>query len=76
MSRFPQAAPDADGVPVDHTLASIGRDSVGVAGGLLESMGLWPFTTQLGWTAAQFDTFMQQVRAELQDVNLRLYFPM
>jgi len=45
-------------------------------GELLESLGLWPLTTDLGWTKAQFDYLMTQVRAELQDVRLKLYIEM
>ncbi|KAI4923403.1 hypothetical protein J4E85_008441 [Alternaria conjuncta] len=53
--------------------ASIGRDSVEMIGDLLESLGLWPFTSKLGWTAARFEDLMQEVRAELQNVELNLY---
>lgn len=49
------------------------RPSVQMIGDLLESLGLWPFTSKLGWTAARFEDLMQDVRAELQDVGLNLY---
>lgn len=45
-------------------------------GDLLESLGLWPFTADLGWTTAQFDYLMSEVRAELQAVELKLYIDM
>lgn len=45
-------------------------------GDLLESLGLWPFTSTLGWTAAQFDSLMEEVRTELQNVDLKLYIEM
>ncbi|KAF1946879.1 hypothetical protein EJ02DRAFT_418224 [Clathrospora elynae] len=60
----------------DATKASIGRDSVAMVGDLLESLGLWPFTSKLGWTAAQFDYLMWEVRAELQTLELKLYINM
>ena len=47
--------------------------SVQMIGDLLESLGLWPFTSKLGWTAARFEDLMQEVRAELQNVELNLY---
>lgn len=46
---------------------------VQVIGDLLESIGLWPFTAELGWTAAQFDHLMGEVREELENVELKLY---
>ncbi|KAH7070990.1 S-adenosyl-L-methionine-dependent methyltransferase [Paraphoma chrysanthemicola] len=60
----------------DPVLAGIGRDSVGLVGDLLDSLGLWPFTAHLGWTASRFNDLIQQVRAELQNVELQLYLPM
>jgi hypothetical protein len=45
-------------------------------GDLLESLGLWPFTSTLGRTAAEFDSLMEEVRTELQDVSLKLYIEM
>lgn len=45
-------------------------------GGLLESLGIWPFTADLGWTAAQFDYLMREIRAELSNVDLNLYIDM
>ncbi|KAH3915432.1 hypothetical protein HBI56_166380 [Parastagonospora nodorum] len=59
----------------DPTQAGIGRDAICVVGDLLESLGLWPFTAYLGWTAAQFDFLIQEVRLELQDTELNLYLP-
>lgn len=47
-----------------------------MVGDLLESLGLWPFTVDLGWTVAQFDLLMTEVRRELQDVDLKLYIDM
>lgn len=66
----------ADLLHADPMLAEIGRDAVGVVGDLLESLGLWPFTASLGWTAAQFDHLIQEVRLELQNTELKLYLPM
>ncbi|KAH8709957.1 S-adenosyl-L-methionine-dependent methyltransferase [Phaeosphaeriaceae sp. PMI808] len=60
----------------DPVQASIGRDAVGVVGDLLESLGLWPFTAYLGWTIAQFDHLIRQVRVELHNSELKLYLPM
>lgn len=45
-------------------------------GDLLESLGIWPFTAELGWTAAQFDHLMGQVRQELGNMDLKLYIEM
>ena len=45
-------------------------------GELLESLGIWPFTADLGWTAAQFDYLMREIRAELQNLELKLYIDM
>jgi len=56
--------------------ASIGREAVDMCGDLLESLGLWLFTTQLGWTVEKFDHLMREVRAELVNDALRLYLPM
>lgn len=47
-----------------------------MVGDLLDSLGLWLFTADLGWTAAQFDYLMQEVRAELQTTELRPYIDM
>ena len=66
----------ADGLYTDPVQAGIGRDAVIVVGDLLESLGLWPFTAYLGWTTAQFDYLIQEVRLELQDTELNLYLPM
>lgn len=43
---------------------------------LLESLGLWPFTGNLGWTGAQYDFLMREVRSELQNDDLKLYMDM
>lgn len=43
---------------------------------LLESLGLWPFTANLGWTAAQYDDLMSEIRSELQNEDLKLYIDM
>lgn len=80
-SLFTAASPicnviQADHVSVDPRLADIGRDAVALVGDLLESLGLWPFTAQLGWTAAQFDYLIRDVRTELQNNDLRLYLPL
>ena len=61
---------------IDPVKAQIGRDSVSMVGDLLEALGIWPFTTDLGWTAAQFDQLMEEVRAELQNAELKLYIDM
>lgn len=45
-------------------------------GDLLEAISLWPFTADLGWTAAQFEYLMGEVRSELQDSTLKLYMDM
>lgn len=47
-----------------------------MVGDLLESLGLWPFTADLGWTIAQYEYLMAEVRAELQRVDLKLYIDM
>ncbi|KAJ4362955.1 hypothetical protein N0V83_010072 [Neocucurbitaria cava] len=60
----------------DPIKAEIGRDSVVMIGELLESLGIWPFTADLGWTAAQFDYLMREIRAELQNLELKLYMDM
>ena len=60
---------------LDAVQASIGRDSVWMVGELLDSLAIWPFVEHLGWTAAQVETLMQGVRAELEDESLRLYIP-
>jgi hypothetical protein len=66
----------AESSSADPIQASIGRDAIGVVGDLLESLGLWPFTAHLGWTSAQFNYLMRQVREELQNIELKLYLPM
>jgi hypothetical protein len=45
-------------------------------GDLLESLGVWPFTSVLGQTVAQFESLMQDIRTELRDTNLKLYVNM
>ena len=47
-----------------------------MVGDLLDSLGLWPFTQHLGWTAAQFDELIDAVRLELRNLELKLYLPM
>ncbi|KAF5845435.1 hypothetical protein GGP41_003021 [Bipolaris sorokiniana] len=54
----------------------MGEEAIDVIGDLLESIGLWPFTAELGWTAAQFDHLMGEVREELENVELKLYMEM
>jgi hypothetical protein len=49
---------------------------VSMCGDLLELLGLWPFTAQLGWTAEQFDRLIREARTELENDGLRLYLPM
>jgi hypothetical protein len=68
--------PYTDSRLIDPIQARIGRDAVDFVGDLLASLGLWPFTSHLGWAVAQFDYLIQQVREELQDVELKLYLPM
>jgi hypothetical protein len=60
----------------DPVQAAIGRDAVEMVGDLLESLGLWPFVAQLGWSAAQFEYLLREVRMELQNDELKLYLPM
>lgn len=57
----------------DPVKASIGRDAALMIADLLESLGLWPFTGNLGWTGAQYDFLMREVRSELQNDDLKLY---
>ena len=59
----------------DPIKASVGKDTVGMMGDLLESLGLWPLTHQLNWTAAQFNRLIDEVRSELQNNELKLYVP-
>lgn len=61
------------GWPADPAKANMGEEAIDVIGDLLESIGLWPFTAELGWTAAQFDHLMGEVREELENVELKLY---
>ena len=44
-------------------------------GDLLESLSLWPLTQRLNWTAAEFIQLISEVRAELQNNELKLYVP-
>ncbi|KAH7359517.1 S-adenosyl-L-methionine-dependent methyltransferase [Pyrenochaeta sp. MPI-SDFR-AT-0127] len=81
QSGYRDVAVEIEHLPIgswhsDPIKASIGRDSVAMIGDLLESLGLWPFTADLGWTAAQFDYLMREVRTELQAVDLKLYIDM
>ncbi|EUC43111.1 hypothetical protein COCMIDRAFT_7404 [Bipolaris oryzae ATCC 44560] len=64
------------GWPADPAKANMGEEAIDIIGDLLESIGLWPFTAELGWTAAQFDHLMGEVREELEDVELKLYMEM
>ncbi|KAF2850477.1 S-adenosyl-L-methionine-dependent methyltransferase [Plenodomus tracheiphilus IPT5] len=61
---------------LDPVKSSIGRDAVMMIADLLESLGLWPFTANLGWTAAQYDQLMEEIRMELQNTELKLYMDM
>jgi uncharacterized membrane protein len=45
-------------------------------GALLESLSVWPFTSELGLTAVQFENLMKEVRIELQNADLKLYVHM
>jgi hypothetical protein len=47
-----------------------------VIGDLLESLGIWPFTSELDWTVVQFDSLMKEVRTELENLDLKLYMNM
>jgi hypothetical protein len=47
-----------------------------MVGDMLESLGLWPFTQHLGWTAARFAELIDAIRVELQNPGLKLYLPM
>lgn len=60
---------------VDPVKASIGRDAVAMMGDLLESLSLWPLTQQLNYTVTDFQRLMSEVRAELQNKELKLYVP-
>ncbi|KAF2661943.1 S-adenosyl-L-methionine-dependent methyltransferase [Lophiostoma macrostomum CBS 122681] len=60
----------------DPARAAVGRDNVDVVGELLDSLAIWPFTEQLGWTAAQVQTLTAAARAEIRDASLKLYIPM
>lgn len=44
-----------------------------MVGELLDSLGTWPLTEVLGWTAAQVQALMDRARSELQDVRLKLH---
>ncbi|KAL6710944.1 hypothetical protein ACN47E_006819 [Coniothyrium glycines] len=58
---------------LDPTKAQIGQQAVEMVGDLLDSLGVWPFTANLGWSAAQFEYLMHEVRAELANTRLKLY---
>ena len=60
----------------DPVKTSVGRDSIGMMGDLLESLGLWPLTQQLNWTVAQFSRLIDEIRSEFQNNELKLYVPM
>lgn len=57
----------------DPEEANLGRESVTMIGSLLESLGTWPFTSELGWSVAQYDQLIEEVRAELENLDLKLY---
>ncbi|KAF1832534.1 S-adenosyl-L-methionine-dependent methyltransferase [Decorospora gaudefroyi] len=57
----------------DAVKASLGRRCVAMIGDMLESLGIWPFTSKLGWTAGQFEHLMAEVRTELEDLDMKLY---
>ena len=59
----------------DPVKSSVGKDTVGMMGDLLESLGLWPLTQQLNWTNAQFNRLISEIRLELQNNELKLYVP-
>lgn len=44
-------------------------------GDLLESLSLWPLTQQLNYTLTEFQRLMNDVRAEFQNRELKLYVP-
>ncbi|KAI8938438.1 hypothetical protein NX059_004331 [Plenodomus lindquistii] len=57
----------------DPSKSSIGAEAVTMIADLVESLGIWPFTTILGWSAAQYEYLMTEVRSELQNADLKLY---
>jgi hypothetical protein len=61
-------------VPAEYLLTAHLRDKV--IGDLLESLGILPFISELDWTAAQFDSLMEEVRTELANLDLKLYINM
>jgi hypothetical protein len=63
---------------LDPAKARIGRDNVPLVAELLDSLSVYHFAARLGpdWTFVQVQTLMNMVRAELQDVSLKLYIPM
>jgi hypothetical protein len=40
---------------------------------MVESHAVWLFTHTLGWTAEQFQWFVDKIRGELDQNNLKLY---
>jgi hypothetical protein len=63
-------------IATDPAKAAVGRDNVDVVSELLDSFAIWPFTEQLGWTAAQVQILTDAARAEIRDASLKLYIPM
>jgi hypothetical protein len=62
-------------ITADPVKANMGKDTVGMMGDLLESLGLWPLTHQLSWTVAQYDRLISEIRSELRNNELKLYVP-
>jgi hypothetical protein len=40
---------------------------------MVESHAVWMFTHTLGWNAEQFQWFINKIRGELDENNLKLY---
>jgi hypothetical protein len=59
----------------DPFRTSTGMDAVTMMGDLLESLSLWPLTQQLNYTVFEFQRLISEVRAELQNKELKLYVP-
>jgi hypothetical protein len=73
MARAHKSFDMALTVFVDPIRANIGRDNAEVVGELLDSLAIWPFTEQLGWTKAQVEVLTNAARAEIGDLTLKLY---
>ncbi|KAF3942090.1 hypothetical protein ABW19_dt0204138 [Dactylella cylindrospora] len=54
----------------------IGNFNVSNAKDMLNSMALWPFTERLGMPLEQFYVLLARARNEIDDLNLRPYFPL